>query len=566
MAIFEEKQPKVFLIILVIVCGFLLAYMPFGPLMSKEELIGSEGTQAVLVQETHGFSFLLTAHGQLAEHVYPLFPAFAKAIHACGVSVEYSLRIVSVASLAVLTLLTGLIAGRMLGRQAGAAAAVITFTTLLTGIRTTEGYPQLLTALVIYSGWMLWLYWGMRASWNAAWIFTGLFAILAFFSGGLTAFFLFLVPLAFQQRPFQVWTRLKLKRYPGFLIAMTVCIIAFSVWLTVKQNFIASNPGKAAVPADVDILAVIKHFFEFPFQAICKLFPWSLLLWAPFCPALYPLEEKPLFLKYHRVLFIVAALLLWLNPESKQRDLLYLIPLIAVLIASKYNVMVRRYSRQIFWIVRVLIISGVLICLIIAFFCIFFYKPFVQYIAGTFTTMGLSEAVPITGQPLCIMMLAGIAGIFILLGVAIRLKRSKKPIWLVWLTVFTAFMQLNWFIVSPVKAEYCINKKILGHQIAAAMGKDGVTPENGPVIYKDIAINGLYAEGYYSGFRFRALPQEQIPETPETVYILTSGIPSHYARSWTRLFGQKYRGESLYLYKGTMLNKELSEGESIYDD
>ena len=63
-----------------------------------------------------------------------------------------------------------------------------------------------------------------------------------------------------------------------------------------------------------------------PSSAAFRFFPWSLMLWAPFCPALIAIERNPLLIKYHRILFVVLGLLIWFNPQTKPRDFFYLLP------------------------------------------------------------------------------------------------------------------------------------------------------------------------------------------------------------------------------------------------
>ena len=45
--------------------------------------------------------------------------------------------------------------------------------------------------------------------------------------------------------------------------------------------------------------------------------------------------------------------------------------------------------------------------------------------------------------------------------------------------------------------------------------------------------------------------------------MLTADVPSHYARTWTRLYDVEYREKHLYIYKG-VFKKELSDDDD-YD-
>ena len=217
MAIFEEKQPRVRWIVLLIAAVFLVSF----PLVQigMNELYSTEGEYAAAALELSGLSTLVTVHGTLPETVFPLYPALVRLLLHCGLPLEFSLRFMSLLPLALTALLVGLICGRSAARQAGAAAAVIVLTTILSGSKAPEGYPQMLSALIVYGGWMLWFYLGfVRSHWNAAWLSAGLFGGLAFYANGLTAVIYFLVPLAFQQRPFTVWTKLRKPGLPAAIL------------------------------------------------------------------------------------------------------------------------------------------------------------------------------------------------------------------------------------------------------------------------------------------------------------------------------------------------------------
>ncbi|MBQ7730747.1 MAG: glycosyltransferase family 39 protein [Lentisphaeria bacterium] len=328
MAIFEEKQPSVRWIVLLIAAVFLVSF----PLVQigMNELYSTEGEYAAAALEFSGANTLVTVHGTLPDSVFPLYPALVRLLLNCGLPLEFSLRFMSLLPLALLALLTGLICGRSTDRQAGAAAATVVLTTILSGSKAPEGYPQLLSVLIVYGGWMLWFYLGfIRSNWNAAWLSVGVFGGLAFYSNGLTAVVYFLVPLAFQQRPFRVWSKLN---KPGLLAAFLLGTVFFFAWLTPIQNFLAANPEAPHEAAAFRILTYFKDIAVRPFDAFFRFFPWSLMMWAPFCPALIAIERNPLLIKYHRILFVVLGLMIWFNPQTKSRDFFYLLPLVSVLV------------------------------------------------------------------------------------------------------------------------------------------------------------------------------------------------------------------------------------------
>ena len=76
---------------------------------------------------------------------------------------------------------------------------------------------------------------------------------------------------------------------------------------------------------------------------------------------------------------------------------------------------------------------------------------------------------------------------------------------------------------------------------------------------------GLYSEGCYIGIPIRTLAHDKIPASVDPAYVLTADVPSHIARTWTRLYDCEYRGKHLYIYKGVSLKKELSDDDDYYD-
>ncbi len=561
MAIFEEKQPPVRWIVLLIAAVFLVSF----PLIQigMNELYSTEGEYAAAALEFSGGNTLVTVHGTLPDSVFPLYPAMVRLLLNCGLPLEFSLRFMSVLPLALLALLTGLICGRSTDRQAGAAAAVIVLTTVLSGSKAPEGYPQLLSALVVYGGWMLWFYLGfIRSNWNAAWLSVGVFGGLAFYSNGLTAVVYFLVPLAFQQRPFRVWSKL---RKPGLLAAVLLAAVFFFAWLTPIQNFLAANPEAPHEAEPFRVLTYFKDIAVRPFDAFFRFFPWSLMMWAPFCPALVAIERNPLLIKYHRILFVVLGLMIWFNPQTKPRDFFYLLPLVSVLAACNYWILVRRYAGKFFGIFLLMAVLALASGATAAAYLILPQDVFAKFAVG----ITLPEVKPaVTALMAAEIVLSFAASVTVLF-----LIRGRHPVWMAYLFVFAAFMLLFWAAVNPVRSMNR-RKSELADGILKKLKEDavpaGTEPETAAraaqlpaMLYKDPAIMGLYSEGCYIGIPIRTLAHDKIPASVDPAYVLTADVPSHHARTWTRLYDQEYRGKHLYIYKG-VLKKELSDDDD-YD-
>ena len=553
MAIFEEKQPAVRWTVLLIAAAFLVSF----PLMQigMNELYSTEGEYAAAALEFTGANTLVTVHGTLPDSVFPLYPVLVRLLLNCGLPLEFSLRFMSLLPLALLALLTGLICGRSADRQAGAAAAVVVLTTVLSGSKAPEGYPQLLSVLIVYGGWMLWFYLGfVRSNWNAAWLAVGVFGGLAFYSNGLTAVVYFLVPLAFQQRPFRVWSKLQ---KPGLFAAILLGAVFFFAWLTPIQNFLAANPEVPHETTNFRLLTYFKDIAVRPFDAFFRFFPWSLMLWAPFCPALIAIERNPLLIKYHRILFVVLALLIWFNPQTKPRDYFYLLPVASALVAFNYWILVRRYAGKFFGVFMILAVLALAAGAASVAYLVLPQDVFSKFAVGI--------ELPAEKPVFSLLMKAEIALSFVMACSALLLIRLRRPVWLTYLLVFTSFMLLFWAVVNPVRTMN-ENKKVLAEGILTALAEKESVPDAGPgpaALYKDPAIMGLYSEGCYIGIPIRTLAHDKIPAGVDPAYVLTADVPSHQARTWTRLYDSEYRGKHLYIYKG-VLKKELSDDDD-YD-
>ena len=554
MAIYEEKQPRVLWTVLLIAAVFLVSF----PLVQigMNELYSTEGEYAAAAREFSGLNTLVTVHGTLPEAVFPLYPALVRLLLGCGLPLEFSLRFMSLLPLALTALLTGLICGRAADRQAGAAAAVIVLTTILAGSKAPEGYPQMLSALIVYGGWMLWFYLGfVRSHWNAAWLSVGLFGGLAFYANGLTAVVYFLVPLAFQQRPFTVWTKL---RKPGLPAAILLAAVFFFAWLTPIQNWLASNPELPRETPSFHILSYFKDIALRPFDAAIRFFPWSLMLWAPFCPALIAIERNPLLIKYHRILFVVLGLLIWFNPQTKARDFFYLLPVASVLAACNYWILVRRYAGKFFGLFLILSTAALAAGTVAAAYLLLPQEVFSKFALGV--------ELPPEKPVVTVLMTAEVVLSFAAAGAAILLIRMRRPVWMAYLFVFASFMLLFWSVVNTVRSMDRGKEEFASGILAALSEKDAAPDPAVPIpatLYKDPSIMGLYSEGCYIGIPIRTLSNDKIPANVDPAYVLTMDVPSHYTRTWTRLYDCEYRHEHLYIYKG-VLRKELSDDDE-YD-
>ena len=291
MPVYEEKNPKWYWAVLFLLPVFLAVYSPFH--FGSRELHGSEGIYAAMVMEINLLVPLTVAHGELIPSSYPLFPWVASLLHICGVKMELVLRIVSIASLAVLSGIVWQAAKKALNNQAGVVAAAAMFSSVIVIEKTLDGYPDMLAIVFIFSGWMLWFMYGAsRGNWDKAWIVSVFSCGLAFYTIGWTAVIYFFWPLIFMRRPLTVWPKLK-KR--GFAISLFV-LLAFILFWGIPRWIGGEDIPFRDLKFDKDIFeGYLVHVLSFPFEFALRFMPWTLLAWAPFCVAFHPLDKKSHF-------------------------------------------------------------------------------------------------------------------------------------------------------------------------------------------------------------------------------------------------------------------------------
>ena len=326
--IYEEKKTGIPATVLILAGVFLVTVSPWA--LELRSLYWNEGTFAAMVREIASFPPLLTLHGENASGVFPLYPLIVKIIHSCGVGMEFSLRIVPVIALAVLISIVWLCCYRASGRQAAAAGAAVMMSSMIVIDKGLEGNPILLTSLGIFACWLIWFDLGAwRGEWGLAWLASGLVAGLLFYTAGWQGLFMAVVPLLFLRRPLTLRTK---PRGPGFVFGVGLILFFILAWGLPRWHagFAGAFRPDYASPEGTGTYLV--QLLVFPFEAAFRLLPWSIFAWAPFCPAIIQLDRNPLLGKYLRTLFVVLFCILWFSPETEGRDIVCLVPPLAVLI------------------------------------------------------------------------------------------------------------------------------------------------------------------------------------------------------------------------------------------
>lgn len=544
MAIFEEKKTNPWVAVFLLLLFFALS-CPLWHLQDRE-MFWVEGEYAVAALEMSSFPPVPMAHGHVLSDVQPLYLVLIKGLVFLGLPLEFALRFLSVLSYFALTWLVFWVCKRNCGLQAACASAAVMFTTTVVFERIGIGYPMALTAFLLYSGWMIWIELTLRRSdWQRAWIFAGLFAVLIYFNAGAMGLIYFIVPIIVQRRPLTVWQKIN---YPGFYIACL--LVAAAILMRMLMAADLPEDPRSALPSQFNTSEYLLELLSFPVNTFFRLMPWSLLLWAPFCAALIPLLENPLFCKFHRIAFPALLLVIWFNPAATARDLFCLIPLLAVMTGSCYWIVVRRYGHR---IMRIAVLCAWLLAGAGILAAVYLFLP-TAMLENVFQRIGFVPEYSLIykEEQQALMLAAGEVVMALLLAFLVlrMLRRDRqRPVWLIVAMLFSSTVLLFAAVKFPYGAQNR-SKRGFAEQIRLALAeKKEQTP-----VYSN--LYGLFAEGYYAGLTLRYADLDQLPEKEELVYIITTDAPSDPNRLWSKILDTKYRDTRFFIYKGQLIRSD----------
>ena len=545
MAIFEEREPGPLVAVLVPLLAFILIFPLWH--LGERDLYWTEGEYAAVAHEMGSFPPVVTAHGELAPDIYPLFPFFVSQLHkATGWSIEFCLRLLSALSLAGLGAVVWESCRRTMGLQAAAVGAAMMISTVLVAEKGIDGYPHMMALLLITSGWLTWFSLGQsRGDWDAAWVSAGLFCGLAFYCNGWESLFYFVAPLLFMRRPLAVWGKLN---RPGFYVGLGLVAAFMLLWAIPRWNAGLAGSLRSALPLDsrISFADYLGQLFAFPFEVLLRFMPWTLFLWVPFCAAIVPLDRNPLFSRFLKTIFLTTFILLWLLPTTNGRDILLLAPSISILVAIHYWIAVRRHGDVFLAILKVVAV----ILAVAGLLCVLFYLAPLDSLRGIIPSVGRGFAYK--SDP-ALMARGLVESLFAALcaGLAFWLCRTNSKVWVAILAIFVSGMTLFWAVANPYKASDT-SKSDLGRKLLTALGT-AASPSL--VVYKDSAISGLFSECEYMNCKVRKINSvSDLPAKAKEVYVIALEVPSVPERTWTNLLPpeEKYKDRRLCLWKGVL--------------
>ena len=243
--------------------------------------------------------------------------------------------------------------------------------------------------------------------------------------------------------------------------------------------------------------------------------------------------------------------MLWLNPATKSRDLLYLTPLLAVLVGQYYWIVVRRYGFRFLTAFR---FFGWILILLSVISMGFLHLP-ESFLRSLFPKL---HPLDYRADSLLLSSLEILAA-FLMAAAGLYLCIRKHAVWKVYLFLFCSLMLLFWGVVNPYRA-YNRPRSSVGHEFQKFLPSEGKSP---CIVYKDSQISGLYPECWYMGARTKTADlSRKINDDSETVYVISTGVPTAAGRDWIRLYDTMYKDNRLFLYKG-IPRKDETDG---YDE
>lgn len=508
--------------------AFFILFFAFW--IGGRELFRQEGLYASCAQE-FSLETPFSAHGVVHNDVQPLFPALASVLNRIGIPMEYALRLISITMLGAWSLLAASVAARRRNLRAGVVTFLCCAGTIFAMGKGIDGVPATMSAFFLLAGQVSFFHFGNRlANWNKAWLSASLLWILAFLAGGPIVLLYCIIPIFFLRRPLSVSSKFNTS---GFFIACALLI--FTVGWRILYS--GGTWQMDFLPQEFSGWENFKRLLIFPLLLPIRFFPWSLLMWLPFCAALQAIDPTPVFSKYLRTIFSVALTLMWLLPDRPANELFFIIGPLAIMTGLNYELGIRRYRQ---WFTKALYL-GEIIIVIAALAMAAMLLP-ARWLA-VFPFLDTKELIYREGYSVVI---AAALILLAVLAVFFHLQRKQYPVWnmVLKLTVCCAIF-CNILILPAYITER--RWRDLGRDISTALPPDA----KGKTLYK-LDINGMFCGLFYAGVPVKKIKNLDELPSGETIYLIASGFPRHFGWRWSPLLPPDYNfeGEHLTMWRG----------------
>jgi len=281
------------------------------------------------------------------------------------------------------------------------------------------------------------------------------------------------------------------------------------------------------------------------------------LIWPAFCTAYQPLDKNPLFSRFLRTIFYSLFFFFWISPFKAQINTILLTPSLAILSGINYWLLVRRHGRGLHKIINFLVILVTTFCFGVFLFYLIpepiwneipVFKYIYQSIFSSANNLNFIFKYKIWGLAQ--------TGLGLLIGIFLFFMHYRKKSLTVWnhalLGIFI-FMMIFWSIIFPFRS---LNdeSKTAAESIIQTLGSNY---SKDMTIYTK-GISGIYSLGCYMDCHFKTIQTSkltnQLPKNEKTVYLFSTEPPILPERQWERLKKIYYKDNTLYLYKGVLVD------------
>ncbi|MCH2175814.1 MAG: hypothetical protein MK193_08800 [Lentisphaeria bacterium] len=419
--------------------------------------------------------------------------------------------------------------------------AGITFATILCSGVFILPYTSYWYSGIIFSGlmscsWLFWYWFGrIQKRWYRAWIVSLSLVLLAVLCKGLIAIFIFYFPLLWLPKPLTIYRRLSSRAH---LICLSV-MIAIIVIACLHENGLRTWLLESVQDPTNHFLDVeyLKHLWLFPLASLLFFFPWIFFLWPAFCQAFRPIEELPVLCIFIRTIARSLFILMWFIPIISPNYIIIFSPLLGVLAAMNYRILIRRHGPQLLKLGKFL----AFISLSIATVAIVYSGMDSSYLGALLKTH----------TPLSIYTAFGV-GIFLAISIMIR-----KPKRAVWFRTMGAVVTLHLIINSTIFTQLSVSKN-KEREISNMINQ--VVPIDAP-IYLGNQLTVLDVPDLLIYLKHRLYFSEDSLDSSEahSVYAMTEGDqPVARGREWVPVTTEylTQNETKLRIWRGTNLEQE----------
>ncbi len=525
--LYIERQPSrrsVALLVTLTVLLYLFA-LPFLELRSSDEAL-----YAAFARDMLSGGNLFKTHLQgVPVNAFPLYSWMIALCSGFQSPTVFTVRLPSVLALVGLATLCGLTAKRIHSPFAGAIAASMALTSVVSFRLGSRAQAELLHALLINGAWTTLFFCGqVRKKWYLAWGGALALVFLAVLAVGAKALFFFYFPLFFMGVPFRMTNRMQAPPHVFMAAAFTAVVI---LWLCMvpDQPFFSWNTVFTTSRSDEGLL---RQFILFPLKCLIYMLPWSVFTWAPFCQALRRFESDSPACSYFRTIIISIGLLVWLLPGTSPLLLFSVFGPLCILVGVHFEIILRRHQHIFIKAVRILS----WICLACTILSLFFW------------TAVATGHIVIDDFPLsvtifcCAFLIFSLIIIWTQLLFCRRLRSFRTSI--LWSIAGFRILSITMVYTLSGWADGC--RKLHGQTLATLCHPvPGMTSPPATAIRlqdMDQAPEVVYlhsplfysTETFYMGKRIIHIsnPIKDLPEDEPTVYVLSSRTPAVPSRSW----------------------------------